>query len=305
MVFVTAPLGVVAVAAVGRQIYRRMHEAHEDAPAGRRRVSQDDPFLHTVPDLDLPTETADRLIAEGALILLTDGVLEQLIMWVPRRNAHSKWTLLFNTAVDGYCLTTLYRMCARRGPILLLLRDTSGAIFGAHIANELREPHTTESHGGAPEFYGTGETMLFEVMRVKLPVRGTRACGLRATPCAHPRPPALPRPVHQPLLDGSPPPDMFISGYHWTKGDDMFVASDQDFLAVGGGGGHYGLRVDSDLQHGRTSKCTTFRSPPLGTMGAPGGDSASDESGGLVRFFGIAAAEVWAVDEWSVSHCPT
>lgn len=36
-----------------------------------------------------------------------------------------------------------------------------------------------------------------------------------------------------------------------------------DSLSIGAGGGHYGLWLDADLNHGRTQACETFQNEPL------------------------------------------
>ncbi|VDO43171.1 unnamed protein product [Onchocerca flexuosa] len=36
-----------------------------------------------------------------------------------------------------------------------------------------------------------------------------------------------------------------------------------DSLSIGASGGHYGLWLDADLNHGRTQACETFQNEPL------------------------------------------
>jgi len=284
MPFTVVPLGAMAAAAVGREIYRRAHRRSTEEEAGDTMVHLQEktvaPALH-LPDLDLPKETAEGMLADGAILLLTEGVLEQLVRWIPVRHREERWTLLYATPTDGYSLRRLYAACAERGPLLMLIRDTEGALFGAHIASELQRPATSDKLGEAPVFHGTGESFLFEAMRLKLP----------------------------PLLDGSDPPTVCVSAYRWSHSDDLFVAADQRFLAVGGGGAAYGLHLDEDLQVGRTSACATFRSPPLGcrplfvgvdddaAKAAPG--SPDDHQ---VRCFRVASLEVWSVNQWVLEH---
>jgi hypothetical protein len=302
MVFVLASAGIAAVA-VGRSLYRHVMNLDEpescpvaEPVKARRRANSADEWL--IPDLELPEGVMEKLYADDTLLLLSaDGVLRQLAVWLPRRHSVAKWTMLFSTAVDGYSLQTLYRKSTDRGALLVMVRDVTGGLFGAYVAHTLQPPTSGSNALGeaAPTFYGHGETFLFEVL-----------------PMGH-----LP-----PLLDGGSPPPFSVCAYRWSHSDDLFVASTPDYLAIGGGGGRYGLRLDDDLQHGRSGRSSTFRNPPLGALSlrASGGRAAagSDDalqatSAGLTaaraaatekdsRFFEIASVEVWSVDDWAMRH---
>jgi len=291
MVFVLASAGVAAVA-VGRSVYRHvmnLEPAEEQPPSPAKKARCPTSTELVMPDLDMP----EGALVDGQVLLLSEaGVLEQVVVWMPRRHSISQWTLIFSTNLDGYSLGTLYRKASRRGPLLLFARDTAGGLMGAYIADDLRPPLSGHSlgeaaHGTNPgdnlAFYGRGETFLFELL-----------------PMGH-----LP-----PLLDGSAPPQVSVCAYRWSGADDLFVCSAHDFLAVGGGGGHYGLRLDSDLQHGRSGASATFNSPPLGFSPLPpkacalplsrSADGAAQVSQGDSRFFELAAVEVWSVDGWAL-----
>jgi hypothetical protein len=310
MVFVLASAGIAAVA-VGRSVYRHVMNfeppAEPDSPSKHpptkpRREESDQRW--NIPDLDVPEGVMESLQAEGQLLLTSeDGIIQQLAAWLPTRHSIAKWTLLFSTALDGYSLATLYRKAVDRGPLLLLVRDVSGGLFGCYISHTLQQPNAGHSLGeggvsaGTPgnnmSFHGHGETFLFEVL-----------------PMGH-----LP-----PLLDGSPPPPVSVCAYRWSHSDDLFVSSSLDFLAIGGGGSRYGLRLDADLQHGRTGSSATFKNPPLGAFplrkhtDGPGADARAPLSaiaaaagaaaigGGESRFFDVGTVEIWSVDDWTLHH---
>lgn len=305
---------VLAAAAVGRVVYRFVRSFEEtgevdhsgEQPLPVRRQVTEGPVI---PDLDMP-EGAMAQLGQPGVLLLSDGLLQQLAQWLPRRHTHARWTMLFSTGLDGYSLHSLYRKCAERGVLLLLVRDVQGGLFGAHIADRLRLPdsgHASSTTALATDdtlsFHGTGETFLFEVL-----------------PMAH-----LP-----PLLDGSAPPPVSVCAYRWSHTDDFFVACTNDFLAVGGGGARFGLRLEADLQSGRSGACGTFSNPPLGgtplrpgaspaprlAAGAPasvpprpgGGGAARRAAGGgnaderESRWFDVSAVEVWSLDDWTLHH---
>ena len=78
------------------------------------------------------------------------------------------WHLLFSSALHGRSLAHLLHLAAPAGPVLLLIRDRAGHLFGAFLS-ELREPHATATsaataatavhaaHVAGAGFYGAGE----------------------------------------------------------------------------------------------------------------------------------------------------
>jgi len=60
--------------------------------------------------------------------------------------------------------------------------------------------------------------------------------------------------------------------YPWSGRNNFFIKASYDALAIGAGGGHYGLWLDPDLNGGRTQKCDTFENLPLTAGPGDGGD---------------------------------
>eukprot|EP01112_Ceratiomyxa_fruticulosa_P016458 TRINITY_DN4981_c0_g1_i1.p1 TRINITY_DN4981_c0_g1~~TRINITY_DN4981_c0_g1_i1.p1 ORF type:complete len:818 (+),score=190.30 TRINITY_DN4981_c0_g1_i1:195-2648(+) len=55
-----------------------------------------------------------------------------------------------------------------------------------------------------------------------------------------------------------------INFYHWTRANDFFILSMDDFISMGGGGtGRYGFWLDADFLKGSSGACDTFGSPCL------------------------------------------
>lgn len=77
----------------------------------------------------------------------------QLCQHMPARAEGYSWSLIYSTAKHGFSLKTLYREMAKIDtPILLVIQDTSGSVFGALTSHPLRTSDL---------FYGTGESFLF------------------------------------------------------------------------------------------------------------------------------------------------
>ncbi|NXL50016.1 OXR1 protein, partial [Podilymbus podiceps] len=77
----------------------------------------------------------------------------QLTKSLPPRTIGYPWTLVYSTAKHGMSLKTLYRtMLGLDTPVLLVIKDSDGQVFGALAS----EPFKV-SDG----FYGTGETFMF------------------------------------------------------------------------------------------------------------------------------------------------
>nr|XP_033788958.1 oxidation resistance protein 1 isoform X2 [Geotrypetes seraphini] len=85
--------------------------------------------------------------------LLQTEQIEKLIKHLPPRTIGYPWTLVYSTGKHGMSLKTLYRtMLGLDTPILMVIKDSDGQVFGALAS----EPFKVSDC-----FYGTGETFLF------------------------------------------------------------------------------------------------------------------------------------------------
>ncbi|KAG7457995.1 hypothetical protein MATL_G00233150 [Megalops atlanticus] len=101
---------------------------------------------------ELEPETFRPNLSEPSDLLQADQI-EKLAKNLPPRTIGYPWTLAFSTSKHGMSLKTLYRtMQGQDTPVLLVIKDSDGQVFGALAS----EPFKV-SDG----FYGTGETFLF------------------------------------------------------------------------------------------------------------------------------------------------
>ncbi|KAL4616988.1 oxidation resistance protein 1 isoform X1 [Arapaima gigas] len=101
---------------------------------------------------DLEPETFKPNLTEPSALLEPEQI-EKLAKTLPPRTIGYPWTLAFGTAKHGMSIKTLYRaMQGQDTPVLLVIKDSDGQVFGALAS----EPFKV-SDG----FYGTGETFLF------------------------------------------------------------------------------------------------------------------------------------------------
>ncbi|XP_012262500.2 nuclear receptor coactivator 7 isoform X5 [Athalia rosae] len=89
----------------------------------------------------------------GNTEILGDEHREHLCRHLPARAEGYLWTLVFSTSQHGFSLNSMYRKMHRlESPILLVIEDTGGNVFGALTSCSL---HVSD------HFYGTGESLLF------------------------------------------------------------------------------------------------------------------------------------------------
>ncbi|XP_032815435.2 nuclear receptor coactivator 7-like isoform X3 [Petromyzon marinus] len=106
--------------------------------------------LHTLTDSE-PEPMWPTLNVESNL--LQHHHIEKLVPELPPRTVGYTWSLLYGTAQHGTSLGTLYRAALLSdSPVLLVVCDTDGQVFGAFVSSAIR----CNDH-----YYGTGETFLY------------------------------------------------------------------------------------------------------------------------------------------------
>ncbi|XP_056153697.1 TBC1 domain family member 24 [Lampris incognitus] len=191
--------------------------------------------------------------------------------WIPERFALCQPQLLFTTTNHGCSLNRFYSHCEGYEPTLLLIRTTDGDVCGAFLSTDWEE---RKRGGNKLSFFGTGECFVFrlkpemeryEWVVIRHPelasaIKDPGSEDVSASEAPNMDTNNLLQP-ERPAGDLSP----FLSARHFnlnSKNTSMFMAGNFDSIIVGGGEGN-ALYIDSELNHGRTGRCTTFDNPPL------------------------------------------
>uniref|UniRef100_A0A8C6D2M0 TBC/LysM-associated domain containing 2 n=1 Tax=Moschus moschiferus TaxID=68415 RepID=A0A8C6D2M0_MOSMO len=133
--------------------YTRLPSQAEDALPGEEDKEEEEKERETTPARTPVPERPMVPPLAGVSQVLGASEMSQLSLHLPPRVTGYSWSLAFRTSRDGFSLQSLYRqMEGHSGPVLLVLRDQDGQMFGAFSSSALRL-----SKG----FYGTGETFLF------------------------------------------------------------------------------------------------------------------------------------------------
>ncbi|KAL0595082.1 TLD domain-containing protein 2 [Plecturocebus cupreus] len=134
--------------------YTRLPSQAEDTLSGEecKEEKEEEEEVAAPASAAAPEDFTVPQLTEASQVLSASEIRQLSFHFPPRVTGHP-WSLVFCTSRDGFSLQSLYRrMEGCSGPVLLVLRDQDGQIFGAFSSSALRL-----SKG----FYGTGETFLF------------------------------------------------------------------------------------------------------------------------------------------------
>nr|XP_020461849.1 TBC1 domain family member 24 isoform X2 [Monopterus albus] len=219
--------------------------------------------------------------------LVSAKEMRNIWSWIPERFALCQPQLLFTTSTHGCSLTRFYSHCEGHEPTLLLIQTTDGDVCGAFLSTDWEE---RKRGGNTLSFFGTGECFVFrmkpEMERYEWVVirHPELASSIKTQSQEDPASSEDQKSENSLQLSGKPAGDLspFLSARHFnlnSKNTSMFMAGNFDSIIVGGGDGN-ALYIDSDLNHGHTSSCTTFDNPPL-----------------CAESFQVALLEVWGFQD--------
>lgn len=98
------------------------------------------------------------VLSEKSHTVPSANLLVALMSSVPKRFQDNNLRLVYSTYRDGASLRTFYAACARcdrQEPLVLVVKDIEGSVFGAYTPQSLWRP--------AKEYYGNGETFVFTI----------------------------------------------------------------------------------------------------------------------------------------------
>ncbi|KAF9985950.1 oxidation resistance protein 1 [Mortierella antarctica] len=149
-----------------------------------------------------PLQLLDR--HEDSDPVLDPEVAHQIRLELPRklRNA-TKWNLVYSSDQHGISMTTLYHRCKGKGPMVLAIKDTTDAVFGAFVTEEFK-PNLT--------YYGTGECFLWNVTTLATSPQPPPSPAFAPSPLPSPSPFQLSSTVTTPIPGRSPSPSPHLSG---------------------------------------------------------------------------------------------
>jgi len=90
----------------------------------------------------------------GSSQLLTVDWIQFLRRYVRSRDAYRDWTLLYSTEKHGISLNTMYSRVHEKGPLVVVVEDSKGHVFGGYASEYFRP---------SQRYYGTGESFLFRL----------------------------------------------------------------------------------------------------------------------------------------------
>ncbi|XP_070536041.1 GTPase-activating protein skywalker-like [Ptychodera flava] len=192
--------------------YQQRHEVNLRKAGGGRKppTDQDGITPLQIPDINSS--------------IVNHSQLQTIWRWLPQRIALCKPVLLFTTEEHGSSITAMFNRCEDEEPTILLVKTTSGKVFGSYLSTRWRARQSREKDSS---YFGTGECFVFSLV-----------------------------PEEQKYAW------VGIHGETISRASSLFMRAEADSIAIGGGGGD-AIYIYDGLHKGMTFRSETFNNPPL------------------------------------------
>lgn len=200
--------------------------------------------------------------------VLTLEIAEEIRQLMPHRiQLHDTWELVYSLEQHGASLSTLYRSTEPPFDTLpgyvLVVQDRMHSIFGAYVNEGFRISKFKR-------YYGNGECFFWKFNEHKQDYEIPNLDDI-GEDCS----------INSDVNEANESPNSNaprFQAFPYTGLNDFIIFSTPQFLSMGGGNGHYGLWLDSNLENGVSDRSLTFGNDPLSNNGTK---------------FEIIAVEVW------------
>eukprot|EP01026_Neomeris_dumetosa_P031421 TRINITY_DN2491_c0_g1_i8.p2 TRINITY_DN2491_c0_g1~~TRINITY_DN2491_c0_g1_i8.p2 ORF type:complete len:471 (-),score=52.06 TRINITY_DN2491_c0_g1_i8:948-2255(-) len=124
-------------------------------------------IVYAAPIHLLPAKIEPTVVENSAI--LTKLHFSCITNQLPPRYRQGEWNLVYSTQNHGISLHTLYRKVQGLKPLVTVIRDHGGNVFGCF---------TPETWKVQPRYYGTGETFVFQLLPHMLAYQWDRQCSV-------------------------------------------------------------------------------------------------------------------------------
>jgi len=161
---------------------------------------------------------------------------------------------MYSLGNHGASYSTFYRRVKGKTPSVLVVRTAENEVFGGFTTT----PWAVNVTATGPAYYGTGESFLFKLNGGREQQQQQIQREEEQPQQQHPKnkETAAARAVR-----GG------IEVFPWSRHNNYNMMSTETSLAMGGGGGSYGLFIGENFESGVSGSCETYLNPPLASTG--------------------------------------
>lgn len=207
---------------------------------------EDDPQPRHAETWKIPAIDGKSDILTADLVRAIDGALPLFVKGYT-------WKLLYSASQHGFNLGTFYVRAKREKRTMLLVQTFDAEVFGGYTSTPW-EPHA--------QYYGTGESFIFSCGEATRPAQRGAVAMEQSPHLGH-----AGQTAEAEGTDGGGDAQstcsVTVRTFQWTGMNQLFMMSTDDYIAMGGGGGDFGLLLEEDFVRGTTGMCETYQNAPL------------------------------------------